>query len=201
MNTGQKQLLVALFTLSMLCSIVSAQIIKFPAQQVKGQGPLPYNYRIIDQTIHVGGHPLNPRTTFHNSDKQVLSILNYLKSKKVTTIIDLEKTWWIQQRYNKLLHQAGVKRIHIHMHAFKVPNKKEWQRIKAAMKKPVYVHCKWGADRAGAVVGRYLVEEKGIIPKKAYQAVISKGSHAGVWGGLKTSQAYARLKKFIYSGP
>ena len=162
--------------------------------------PQPYNYRQINKNIHVGGHPFNPKTSFRNTDAQVLSILKFLKTKKIETIIDLENTWRIQKRYKKLLKKAGLKRIHVPMHAFKVPNKKEWQQIKTAMKKPVYIHCKWGADRAGAIIGRYLVEEKGFTPKRAYQAVVTGGSHSGPLGGLKTSKSYARLKRFIFVG-
>jgi len=163
--------------------------------------PLPYNYRLVEDHIHAGGHPLGPTNNFKNSDKQVLAILNYLKSKEVTTIIDLENTRSIQKRYTKLLKQAGIKRIHIPMHESKVPSTKEWAIIKKAMAKPVYIHCKWGADRTGAVLGRYLVEIKGYEPKKAYAAVITKGSHAGPLGGLKTSLSMSRLKRWVFLGP
>ena len=126
---------------------------------------------------------------------------NPLKLKGVKTIIDLERTWWIQKRYKILLEQAGLKRLHIPMHASKVPTAKEWRAIKTAFEHPVYLHCKWGADRTGSVIGRYLVEEKGYSSKEAWQAVISKGSHAGYIGGLKKGRAYQKLKLFIWQGP
>ncbi|MBU1026394.1 MAG: dual specificity protein phosphatase family protein [Candidatus Margulisbacteria bacterium] len=179
---------------------VESKVETFPFKLVQGNGPLPYNYRIIDKKIHTGGHPLNPKTDFKNDDEQCLAILNYLKSKGIKTIIDLENTSNIQTRYNKLLSQAGLKRIHIPMHALKVPNKYEWKVIKQAMKQAVYIHCKWGADRTGAIIGRYLVEENGYSPQEAYLAVLSGGSHAGPIGGLKTDWQYRNLKDFIGSG-
>lgn len=163
-----------------------------------GTGPYPYNYRIIDGHIHAGGHPLNPTNAFSNTDAQVLSILNYLKSKHVAVIIDFENTKRIQDRYQRLLNQAQIKRIHIPLNDTKLPNKKEWATILNAMKNPVYVHCRWGADRTGMVIGRYLVEEKHYLPKDAYDAVISGGTHAGVYGGLK--KYYKNFRDFIYYG-
>ena len=176
----------------------TSQVTTFPTKEVWGQGPLPYNYRIIDGHIHAGGHPLNPATSFDNSDKEVLKILDYLKSQGVKTVIDLEKTGRIQDRYRRLLEEAKLKRIHIPMHAFKVPNPEEWETIKTAMEGPVYIHCKWGADRTGAIIARYLVEEKGYTSREAFNAVITGGSHAGPIGGLKTTWFYRNLIRFFW---
>jgi len=146
---------------------------------------LPYNYRIIDNHIHAGGHPLNPQNNFANSDQLVLATLNYLKSQGIKTIIDLENTKSIQKRYTQFLNQAGLTRIHIPMNSNKVPTKEEWLIIKKALKEPVYIHCKWGADRTGAVIGRYLVEVKGFKPEQALKMVKTGGKYAGQEGGLK----------------
>jgi protein tyrosine phosphatase (PTP) superfamily phosphohydrolase (DUF442 family) len=178
----------------------TSEVTTFPYKKVWGKGPLPYNYRVIDGKIHVGGHPLNPGTSFGNSDRQTLGILKYLKSQGVETVIDLQNSQWIERRYKKLLREVGIKRIHIPMHTSKVPTEKEWKKIKKAMQKPVYIHCKWGADRTGAIIGRYLVEEKGYTSKEAYQAVISGGTHAGPIGGLKKGRLYDNMARFIRSG-
>jgi hypothetical protein len=176
---------------------VTSEVTSFPYKKVWGKGPLPYNYRVIDRTIHAGGHPLNPGTSFGNSDRQTLGILEYLKSQGVKTVIDLQNSQWIDKRYRKLLHRAGLDRVHIPMHAAKVPTEKEWARIKKLLQRPVYIHCKWGADRTGALIGRYLVEEKGYTSAEAYQAVITGGSHAGPIGGLKQGHLYRNLARFI----
>jgi len=171
---------------------------KFSTDEVRGEGPLPYNYRIIDENIHAGGHPLNPKTSFGNTNKEALVILNYLKSKGVRTIIDLENSWWIQWHYKNLLKEAGIKRIHIPMSSSKVPDYEEWQMIKEFLREPVYIHCKWGADRTGAIIARYLVEEKGYAPKEAWEAVITGGTHAGPIGGLKKGSLYKNLVLFFW---
>ncbi|MDD4179556.1 MAG: tyrosine-protein phosphatase [Candidatus Margulisbacteria bacterium] len=193
--------LVLVLLLSSYLPAAGLQVIKFPAEEVSGTGPLPYNYRVVGGTLHAGGHPLNPATSFGNSDEQTLAILNYLKTASIETVIDLENTKKIQARYQRLLNKAGLKRIHIPLNSLKVPNKKEWAVIKAALKKPAYLHCAWGADRTGMAIARYLVEEKGFSPDSAYAAVISGGQCAGPLGGFKKWVSNGYLKSFIYTGP
>lgn len=172
----------------------------FTAKEVSGTGPHPYNFHIINDHVYAGGHPLNPKTEFGNSDEQALSILNYLKSLGVETVINLENTKSIQDRYAGLLDTVGLKQLHIPLSEKHVPTQKEWKSITEAMQGTVYIHCKWGADRTGAVVGRYLVEEEGLGSEEAYQGVITGGKYAGPKGGLK-GDLFNNLKNFIWEGP
>ena len=180
---------------------LSLNAVAFTAKEVAGTGPYPYNFHIIDDHVYAGGHPLNPQTDFNNSDEQVLMILKYLKSLGVSTIINLENTRSIQIRYNKLLQSAGLKHLHVPLSVSHMPNQREWVEIMTAMQQPVYIHCRWGADRTGAVIGRYLVEKHKFTPEQAYKSVISGGKYAGPLGGLKTGWIYDKLKNFIWFGP
>lgn len=141
---------------------------------------------------------MNPANNFKNSDEQVIAILAYLKGQGVTTVVNLENTWSIYWRYKRLLRESGLECLHIPLNSTKAPTEAEWAEIKEAMKEPVYIHCKWGADRTGAVIARYLVEEKGYTPQQAYQAVITGGSHAGPLGGLKQGKEYDNLVRFFW---
>jgi protein tyrosine phosphatase (PTP) superfamily phosphohydrolase (DUF442 family) len=194
----------ALFLAAFVILIVSGTVVfadlsicqKFSASKVNGRGPLPYNCRLIDGHILAGGHPLNPRK-FENTDQQVAAIFRFLKAEGVENIIDLENSSAAQKRYARLLKQAGLTRLHIPMSSAKVPTAAEWAKIKELLKKPVYIHCRWGADRTGAIIARYLIEENGYATVAAWRAVLSGGSHAGELGGLKNIPAYRNLILFI----
>ena len=191
-------LFLSLIFLSQIIFAAASVVTKFPAKEVSGLGPLPYNYRVIDDHIHVGGHPLNPATNFKNSDEQAAAILTYLRGQGVNVVVNLENTWSIYWRYKRLLRESGLECLHIPLNSTKAPTEAEWAEIKEAMKEPVYIHCKWGADRTGAIIARYLVEEKGYTPAQAYQAVITGGSHAGPLGGLKQGKEYYNLIRFFW---
>lgn len=186
-----------LLIFSAACFAVSSVCVKYPAKLVSGAGPMPYNYRVIDGHIFAGGHPLGPENKLEAGDETVLSILDFLKSKGVHNIIDLENTKKIQSRYSSLLEKEGMLRLHIPMHISKVPTSAEWKKMKELMKGPVYIHCKWGADRTGMVIAKYLIEEKGYTTKEAVEAVKTGGSHAGAKGGLKTEFYYPTLLWFL----
>jgi len=143
-----------------------------------------------------GGHPLNPHK-FKNTDQQVAAIFKFLKEEGIENIIDLENSSAAQKRYPRLLKQAGLTRFHLPMSSAKVPTAVEWAKIKELMKKPVYIHCRWGADRTGAIIARYLIEESGYSTVEAWQAVVNGGSHAGLLGGLKKKPDYRNLILFI----
>ena len=178
---------------------IISKVKKFKYAQVKGKGPLPYNYRIIDDVIHAGGQPLNPATMYGNRDTYVISIMKYFQTKGIKTVVNLHWTPpMIKRRYQKFLKKFGIKEIFIPMNSQKVPTKKEWNTIKKALKKPVYIHCMWGADRTGSIIAKYLVDVKNYTPKEAWKAVISKGSHSGVIGGLKKSRGYRNLVIFFW---
>jgi hypothetical protein len=164
---------------------VNSTCVKFPTAEVQGQGPLPYNYRVIDGHVHAGGHPFNHQGKLSNTDEQALSILSYLKSRRVETVIDLENTKSILPRYKALLLKEGITFIHIPLTESKVPTKKEWETIFRAMQKPVYVHCYWGADRTGIIIAKYLIQVDGYSNEQALNAVVGGGTHAGYLGGLK----------------
>lgn len=162
----------------------------YALKDVQGFGPLPYNYRVIDGRVFAGGHPLNPENGLQNTDAQVLAILKYLKSKGVVTVIDLQNDRKTEERYVRLLNEAGLKRIHVPLSWLKAPSRDNWKKMSAAFSKPVYIHCKWGADRTGLIIAKYLIVFKGYTVKEALDAISTGGSHAGKIRGIDPSYRY-----------
>ena len=162
-----------------------SSVVKFPTGEVRGQGPYPYNLRVIDHHIFAGGHPFNPTNGLKNSGAEVLAILKYLKGEGVKTIIDLENTKSVSQMYSLLVKQEGFYFIHIPLSEMRVPDKNEWKSISTALSSPVYLHCYWGADRTGLIIAKYLMEKHGYSKEQALNAVMSGGTHAGYMGGMK----------------
>jgi protein tyrosine phosphatase (PTP) superfamily phosphohydrolase (DUF442 family) len=164
--------------------------ISYALKNVQGLGPLPYNYRVIDAVIYAGGHPLNPANGLNNTDEQAMRILKYLKSKGVATVIDLQNDRKTEDRYARLLNEAGLKRIHVPLSWMKTPSPDDWKKMSAAFSKPVYIHCKWGADRTGIIIAKYLIAFRGYTVKEALDAVSTGGSHAGKVRGIDPAYRY-----------
>ena len=81
-----------LFFLTTVVFAFTSEVVVFPSDKIQGEGPFPYNYRIIDDHIHAGGHPLNPKNNLRNNDEQALHILKYLKSKPAEPPSNLPQT-------------------------------------------------------------------------------------------------------------
>jgi hypothetical protein len=69
------------------------------------------------------------------------------------------------------------------------PSASKWRKVKAAlMSGNTFIHCTYGADRTGAIVGRFRLEtEPGLDPRAVLQEAEKKGfkprSHPGYPGG------------------
>lgn len=164
-----------------------------------GRGEWPYNSRLIDDTLFAGGTPFHPQTP-SNSALQVKAVLSRIRDLGIKTVIILNVPADDRQtREEEFLARAvGLSAVRLPMNAEKVPTADETAWLMNLIDGKAYVHCQWGADRTGAVVAKYLRLRHGFSGRKAWEAVIKGGSHAGRQGGLKIGPTYANLILYFW---
>lgn len=75
------------------------------------------------------------------------------------------------------------------------PSASRWTRVRETLRSgDVYVHCKWGADRTGAIVSRYRQEVQGWTPERAFEEALKYGfkpwlGDLRVWMGVDRGTA------------
>jgi uncharacterized protein (TIGR01244 family) len=111
-----------------------------------GSAPGIGNFDQVDQRVYRGGQP---------SDEG----FQYLAKLGVKTIIDLREADGRAAAEQHVVTAAGMKYVNVPMTGLTPPSDIEMMKILALMQDasagPVFVHCKRGADRTGAVVAAY----------------------------------------------
>ena len=101
-----------------------------------------------------------------------------------------------------LVRQAGLNYLSIPLGS-SPPSESEWQQIKALLASGnTLIHCRHGADRTGAVVARWKIEEGMVTPEEAYQEALSYGfkseDHPGYSGNPGDADPNKKLRRAIY---
>ncbi|HEY9070113.1 MAG TPA: hypothetical protein VIV61_07630, partial [Candidatus Ozemobacteraceae bacterium] len=160
---------------------------KSPVADARGDGPRPYNFRVIDDHLFAGGTLFHP-VTGANPDALVRRYLRELKGMGAKTVITLHVPSGRDrqlERLRRLCREEGLAWLPCRMTAEQVPDASQTARLLGAIDGGAYVHCQWGCDRTGAVIAKYLRERHGWSGIDAWKAVIANGSHAGPIGGFK----------------
>jgi tyrosine-protein phosphatase SIW14 len=107
------------------------------------------NFQTVDAHVLRGGQPT--AEGFQN-----------LASRGVKTVVDLRGTGNRSRAEKKLVESLGMHYVGIPMKGMHTPSEEQISRALAVLKSdtaaPVFVHCRRGADRTGAVVACYRVE-------------------------------------------
>lgn len=107
--------------------------------------------------------------------------LHKLAAMGVRTIVDLENDEEAVAAEARVARQLGLRFEREPLSPFLPPDDAEIDRILAllgdARLRPLFVHCKYGEDRTGLVVGLYRVLDQGWAPEIAYREMLRFGFH------------------------
>lgn len=132
------------------------------------------NFARVSSTLYRGGRP---------------TAAGYAKLRAlgVTTVVDLEIDDLIEARQadldsdRRMATAAGMRWVNVPMQAFTTGLMPSFDaKVNAALRAmrsstPVYVHCRYGRDRTGMMVGLYRVEVQHWTPERAYQEMLDMG--------------------------
>jgi hypothetical protein len=92
-----------------------------------------------------------------------------------------------------LASQAGLESHYFPMGENDWPNRDKFETIKRVLEQgDALIHCTHGADRTGAIVGRYYIEELGWDVNRAIEDTKKYGGH---------KQQFPNMRKFLITGP
>ena len=132
--------------------------------QSSGQGIK--NFYQVDQRVYRGGQPTKEG-------------FDYLTKLGVKTVIDLREADRRSKDEERFVTSAGMKYVNVPMTGLKAPTDEETSKILAILENqatgPVFVHCKRGADRTGAVIAAYRIDHDGWDNAKALKEAIDRG--------------------------
>jgi protein tyrosine/serine phosphatase len=129
------------------------------------KGDLP-NFETVSPQLFRGGQPTGQG-------------IEELKARGVKTIISLRHNKFQVQKERKQAAALGIKFLNIPLdglHKVHESTIKEFLSVvQDPANQPVFVHCEWGLDRTGALVGIYRQEVQKWSAKDAYDEMISLG--------------------------
>ena len=135
-----RQRLAALFATS---ALVAASLAASPV--VQGVS----NFQKVDDHIYRGAQPTDDGFT-------------NLKKLGIATVVDLREPGDRSALEQKVVTAAGMRYVSVPMHGMSTPSNESVQKVLAILEDtssgPVFVHCKRGADRTGAVIACYRIE-------------------------------------------
>jgi len=107
--------------------------------------------------------------------------LRRLAALGVKTIIDLDNDVDVVDGEARAAAGLGMKVEREPMSWLFAPEDAQMQRILALLansrQRPLFVHCQYGEDRTGLVIGLYRVFRQGWKPTTAYQEMLRRGFH------------------------
>ena len=124
------------------------------------------NFYQVDEHVYRGAQPTQEG-------------FDYLNKLGVKTVINLREADERSTEEEKLVTAAGMKYINVPMTGLKPPTEAETSKILAILEDgstgPVFVHCKRGADRTGAVIAAYRIDHDNWDNARALREAMERG--------------------------
>jgi tyrosine-protein phosphatase SIW14 len=124
------------------------------------------NFYQVDQHVYRGAQP----------DKEGFGALATLG---VKTVINLRESDARSRMEERLVTAAGMRYINVAMTGLTPPTDAEIGKILGILESdatgPVFVHCKRGADRTGAVIAAYRIDHDGWDNDRALKEAMTRG--------------------------
>ena len=125
-------------------------------------------YKTVAQGVYRGGQP---------SDAG----LQKLKDTGVKTIVSLRNNKVLTASERKKAEALGIKFVNIPLDGISKPSNDTIKRFLAVVQdpqaQPVFVHCQFGQDRTGTMIGIYREEAQKWSADKAYKEMVANGFH------------------------
>jgi tyrosine-protein phosphatase SIW14 len=134
----------------------------------------------------IAGSPAPGINNFYQVDQHVFrgaqptpEGFQYLANLGVKTVLDLREADERSKFEERLVTAAGLKYVNVPMTGLMPPTEAETSRVLGILEDasagPVFVHCKRGADRTGAVIAAYRIDHDGWENARALKEAMSRG--------------------------
>src|SRR3984893_5407544 len=123
------------------------------------------NFHQVDSNVYRGAQP-SPEG------------FAYLASLGVNTVVDLREADARSAAEERIVTANGMKYVNVPMTGLTPPTETKITRILAMLENPsgaVFVHCKRGADRTGAVIAAYRLDHDGWDNTRALKEAMGSG--------------------------
>jgi protein tyrosine/serine phosphatase len=131
----------------------------------------------------INGLPNFQKTTdsIYRGGRPTLEGIQYLKKSGFKTIINIENNSKAISAELAMAKKLGLQMYSSPMSWTTSPNDKQVNSVLAALNNPqlypIYIHCHYGKDRTGLIIGLYRVFSQNWSPKDAYAEMLKYGFH------------------------
>jgi protein tyrosine/serine phosphatase len=140
------------------------------------------NVRVVSPALVRGGQPSEEG-------------LKLLKEAGVKTIVNLRNEEVLVAREERIARQLGLKFVNIPQDAFNQPAESDIRKflstVDESANQPVFVHCLYGQDRTGTMVGIYRIKYQGWTASQAFDEMVSCGFKPGLANLTRAVYGYA----------